>query len=161
MSDEVAGSGLRGSPRAGVTPHTRQSTPRLMTRTQFPRNTQLDQLDDRVFSSDLPDDIAAHKHDLGAMSSPQSSFLGASPAAAGARRRSQFTYRNLNQMATYITSCPLRVVTHIDLDCFYAQAEMVRLGVPEDQPLAVQQWYAMASCCCSGYPSPNVTQRTC
>jgi DNA polymerase eta len=46
-------------------------------------------------------------------------------------------------MASYSTSCPLRVVTHIDLDCFYAQAEMVRLGVPEDQPLAVQQWCAM------------------
>jgi DNA polymerase eta len=59
-------------------------------------------------------------------------------------KRSQFTYRNLSQMASYNTSCPLRVVAHIDLDCFYAQAEMVRLGVPEDQPLAVQQWWV---CC--------------
>lgn len=66
-----------------------------------------------------------------------------SPTGALARRRSQFTYRNLSQMASYSTSCPLRVVAHIDLDCFYAQAEMVRLGVPEDQPLAVQQWCAM------------------
>jgi DNA polymerase eta len=47
-------------------------------------------------------------------------------------------------MASYITSCPLRVIAHIDLDCFYAQAEMVRLGVPEDQPLAVQQWCVFA-----------------
>jgi DNA polymerase eta len=62
------------------------------------------------------------------------------PGGASALRRSRFTYRNLGQMASYITSCPLRVVAHIDLDCFYAQAEMVRLGVPEDQPLAVQQW---------------------
>ena len=46
-------------------------------------------------------------------------------------------------MASYNTSCPLRVVAHIDLDCFYAQAEMVRLGVPEDQPLAVQQWWVV------------------
>lgn len=50
-------------------------------------------------------------------------------------------------MASYSTSCPLRVVTHIDLDCFYAQAEMVRLGVPEDQPLAVQQWCVMVPFC--------------
>jgi DNA polymerase eta len=33
------------------------------------------------------------------------------------------------------------VIAHIDLDAFYAQCEMVRLGTPEDQPLAVQQWY--------------------
>ncbi|KAK4239092.1 hypothetical protein C8A03DRAFT_43228 [Achaetomium macrosporum] len=78
-----------------------------------------------------------------AMSSPQHSFRDLSPAGALERRRSQFTYRNLSQMASYNTSCPLRVVAHIDLDCFYAQAEMVRLGVPEDQPLAVQQWQGL------------------
>lgn len=43
-------------------------------------------------------------------------------------------------MATYSTSTPLRVIAHIDLDAFYSQCEMVRLGVDEDQPLAVQQW---------------------
>jgi DNA polymerase eta len=32
------------------------------------------------------------------------------------------------------------VVAHIDLDAFYAQCEMVRLGTPRDTPLAVQQW---------------------
>ena len=48
-------------------------------------------------------------------------------------------------MASYNSSCPLRVVAHVDLDCFYAQAEMVRLGVPEDQPLAVQQWCVCVS----------------
>jgi len=74
------------------------------------------------------------------MLSPQRSFRDSSPAGAPTHKRSQFTYRNLSQMASYNPSCPLRVVTHIDLDCFYAQAEMVRLGVPEDQPLAVQQW---------------------
>jgi DNA polymerase eta len=77
------------------------------------------------------------------MSSSQHPSRDPSPAGALARRRSRFTYRNLSQMASYSTSCPLRVVTHIDLDCFYAQAEMVRLGVPEDQPLAVQHWCAM------------------
>lgn len=77
------------------------------------------------------------------MLSPQRSFRDSSPAGAPTHKRSQFTYRNLSQMASYNPSCPLRVVTHIDLDCFYAQAEMVRLGVPEDQPLAVQQWCAV------------------
>ncbi|KAK4153706.1 N-acetyltransferase eso1 [Chaetomidium leptoderma] len=77
------------------------------------------------------------------MSSSQHSFRGSSPAIALAQRRSRFTYRNLTQMASYNTACPLRVVAHVDLDCFYAQAEMVRLGVPEDQPLAVQQWQGL------------------
>ncbi len=55
-------------------------------------------------------------------------------------KKSQFTYRHLAQLAAYSTGCPLRVVAHIDLDAFYAQCEMVRLGVSADQPLAVQQW---------------------
>ena len=33
-----------------------------------------------------------------------------------------------------------RVIVHIDLDCFYAQVERVRLAIPGDTPLAVQQW---------------------
>lgn len=32
------------------------------------------------------------------------------------------------------------IIVHCDLDCFYAQVEQVRLGVPSSQPLAVQQW---------------------
>ena len=35
---------------------------------------------------------------------------------------------------------PLRCIIHLDLDCFYAQVESKRLGLPEDAPLAVQQW---------------------
>ncbi|KAK4172507.1 putative N-acetyltransferase [Triangularia setosa] len=67
-----------------------------------------------------------------------------SPARSpGRRKRSQFTYRHFHQMASYNTSCPLRVVAHLDLDCFYAQVEMVRLGIPEDKPLAVQQWQGL------------------
>ncbi|KAK3367107.1 hypothetical protein B0T24DRAFT_709695, partial [Lasiosphaeria ovina] len=74
-------------------------------------------------------------------SSPPHSFRASSPIDGGpGRRRSRFTYRHLAQLASYNASCPLRVIAHIDLDCFYAQVEMVRLGVPEDQPLAVQQW---------------------
>lgn len=53
---------------------------------------------------------------------------------------SAFTARHLSQMVSYIPTTPLRVVAHIDLDAFYAQCEMVRLGIAEDVPLAVQQW---------------------
>ncbi|KAJ6785072.1 hypothetical protein PWT90_08526 [Aphanocladium album] len=59
------------------------------------------------------------------------------------RTRSQFTHRHLSQMASYVPSSPLRVIAHVDLDAFYAQCEMVRLGLPDDQPLAVQQWQSL------------------
>ena len=58
-------------------------------------------------------------------------------------RRSKFTYKQLAHLAASSTTCPLRVIAHIDLDAFYAQCEMVRLGIREDQPLAVQQWCAL------------------
>lgn len=32
---------------------------------------------------------------------------------------------------------------HLDADCFYAAVERVRLNIPEDVPLAVQQWSAL------------------
>ena len=72
------------------------------------------------------------------MSSSQP-FLLSSPFSQS-RRKSKFTYKHLSQLAASSTACPLRVIAHIDLDAFYAQCEMVRLGVPEDQPLAVQVW---------------------
>lgn len=34
----------------------------------------------------------------------------------------------------------IRVIVHLDLDCFYAQVEQKRLGIPCEEPLAVQQW---------------------
>ncbi|KAJ9155371.1 Sister chromatid cohesion protein Eso1 [Pleurostoma richardsiae] len=77
------------------------------------------------------------------MSSSPQGFQGSSPVGPSGYRRSKFTYRNLSQMASYATSSPLRVIAHIDLDAFYAQCEMVRLGVAEDQPLAVQQWQGL------------------
>lgn len=55
-------------------------------------------------------------------------------------RRSLFTYGHLSQLSIGAVLCPLRVIAHIDVDAFYAQCEMVRCGIPEDQPLAVQQW---------------------
>lgn len=36
-----------------------------------------------------------------------------------------------------------RVILHIDLDCFYAQVESLRLGVGPGVPLAVQQWNSL------------------
>lgn len=53
---------------------------------------------------------------------------------------SRFTYRQLQGLLQGSTATPLRVVAHIDLDAFYAQCEMVRLGTPRDIPLAVRQW---------------------
>ncbi|KAF4969739.1 hypothetical protein FSARC_3082 [Fusarium sarcochroum] len=66
-----------------------------------------------------------------------------SPLNEAGWRRSQFTYRQFSQLASSNTSNPLRVIAHIDLDAFYAQCEMVRLGIPEDKPLAVQQWQGL------------------
>lgn len=76
------------------------------------------------------------------MSSSQP-FQPSSPLSAtdGRRRKSRFTYKHFAQLTSYSTSSPLRVVAHVDLDAFYAQCEQVRLGMPEDQPLAVQQWH--------------------
>lgn len=77
-------------------------------------------------------------------SSPPLYQHGASSPAHGGHdgyRRSQFTYRHLSQLASFGTANPLRVVAHVDLDAFYAQCEMVRLGLPKETPLAVQQWY--------------------
>ncbi|KAH7158225.1 hypothetical protein B0J13DRAFT_651063 [Dactylonectria estremocensis] len=77
-------------------------------------------------------------------SSPPLHGRGASsPLHGSGIRRSQFTYRQISQLASFSTSNPLRVVAHIDLDGFYAQCEMVRLGIPKDKPLAVQQWQAL------------------
>lgn len=73
------------------------------------------------------------------MSSSQP-FLTSSPTSftSGHRRKSRFTYKHLSLLSQSSTSCPLRVIAHIDLDAFYAQCESVRLNVAEDQPLAVQ-----------------------
>ncbi|KAL9089020.1 MAG: hypothetical protein Q9159_002738 [Coniocarpon cinnabarinum] len=67
-----------------------------------------------------------------------------SPSTAKHRRlKSRFSYKSLFQLANYSVTTPLRCIAHIDLDAFYAQCEMVRLGVPEDRPLAVQQWQGL------------------
>ncbi|CRG87702.1 hypothetical protein PISL3812_04722 [Talaromyces islandicus] len=71
------------------------------------------------------------------MSSPPA-LIPSSPGAS--TKRSSYTYRHLQQLRQNSATSPLRVVAHIDLDAFYAQCEMVRLGTPRDTPLAVQQW---------------------
>ena len=78
------------------------------------------------------------------MSSSQP-FLPSSPLSLidSQRRKSKFTFKNLSQLAVSATTCPLRIIAHIDLDAFYAQCEGVRLGIPEDKPLAVQQWQGL------------------
>jgi len=35
------------------------------------------------------------------------------------------------------------VILHIDLDCFYAQVEAVRMGVSLDEPFGVLQWNSL------------------
>lgn len=54
--------------------------------------------------------------------------------------RSRFTHRDLRLLGQSSIHSPLRVIALIDFDCFYAQCESVRLGLPEDQPLGVQQF---------------------
>lgn len=71
------------------------------------------------------------------------SFIQSSPYSVSRPRKSQFTFKHLSLLAQSSVHCPLRVIAHIDLDAFYAQCEMVRLDVAEDQPLAVQQWQGL------------------
>ena len=61
-------------------------------------------------------------------------------ASPDAVKRSRFTYRQLQLLRQGSTATPLRAIAHIDLDAFYAQCEMVRLGTSRDTPLAVSQW---------------------
>lgn len=56
------------------------------------------------------------------------------------RESSRYSYRQLQHLRQNSTSTPFRVIAHIDLDAFYAQCEMVRLGTSRRTPLAVQQW---------------------
>ncbi|EPX73247.1 sister chromatid cohesion protein/DNA polymerase eta Eso1 [Schizosaccharomyces octosporus yFS286] len=59
-------------------------------------------------------------------------------------RKSKFSWRDLEycDKPTSRTG-PLRIVAHIDQDAFYAQVEIVRLGVNPSTPFAVQQWQGL------------------
>lgn len=69
--------------------------------------------------------------------------LQSSPYSVSHPCKSRFTFKHLSLLGQSSVHCPLRVIAHIDLDAFYAQCEMVRLNVAEDQPLAVQQWQGL------------------
>ncbi|KAJ5735928.1 uncharacterized protein N7483_001053 [Penicillium malachiteum] len=58
-------------------------------------------------------------------------------------KRSRYTHRHFQLLRQGSTATPLRAIAHIDLDAFYAQCEMVRLGTPRDTPLAVRQWESL------------------
>ncbi|EED17546.1 sister chromatid cohesion protein (Eso1), putative [Talaromyces stipitatus ATCC 10500] len=68
-------------------------------------------------------------------------FVQSSPSTS--IKSSRYTFRHLHLLRQNSPSSPLRVIAHIDLDAFYAQCEMVRLGTPRDTPLAVQQWESL------------------
>src|SRR4051812_42743066 len=72
-------------------------------------------------------------------------FISSPLSVTSPRRipKSQFTYKQLNQLKTFSTTTPLRVIAHVDLDAFYAQCETVRLGLDPTLPLAVQQWQGL------------------
>lgn len=84
--------------------------------------------------------LVFYKDHVAAMSSSSQPFRPSSPGSpiSGCRRKSRFTHKNLCQLALSSSSCPLRIIAHIDLDAFYAQCEGVRLNLPVEQPLAVQ-----------------------
>ena len=88
------------------------------------------------------------------MSSQEISFASSPPSILDGnsvrRRKSRFTFKHLTQLSLSSTTCPLRVIALIDLDAFYAQCESIRLELPEDQPLAVQQWGGLIAI---NYPS--------
>ncbi|KAJ6022270.1 hypothetical protein N7540_007774 [Penicillium herquei] len=58
-------------------------------------------------------------------------------------KRSRYTHRHFQLLRQGSPATPLRAIAHIDLDAFYAQCEMVRLGTPRDTPLAVRQWESL------------------
>ncbi|GAA5983899.1 hypothetical protein JCM10908_005967 [Rhodotorula pacifica] len=50
------------------------------------------------------------------------------------------TYRHVLGSGNGGAANPLRTIAHIDIDAAYAAMEMARLKIPQDQPMAVQQW---------------------
>ena len=94
------------------------------------------------------------------MTSSQPFILSPRTPNSGRQRKSRFTYRHLSQLLSFNTSCPLRVIALIDLDAFYAQCETIRLGVSEDQPLAVQQWQGIIAVSTPVLYPPMLTSRS-
>ncbi|KAL4980489.1 hypothetical protein BDW66DRAFT_166574 [Aspergillus desertorum] len=74
------------------------------------------------------------------LSSPESPGSHPTSSNDSLKPHSRYTYRHFQLLRQASPTSPLRVIAHIDLDAFYAQCEMVRLGTPREKPLAVQQW---------------------
>lgn len=81
---------------------------------------------------------------------------------------SRFTHRDLRNLGRSSTTCPFRVIALIDFDAFYAQCKTVRLGLPPDEPLCVQQWnavvalnYAAKAACLKRIISPDEARLRC
>ncbi|KAJ5223620.1 hypothetical protein N7468_008162 [Penicillium chermesinum] len=77
----------------------------------------------------------------------------ADPPSPEAVKTSRYTHRHLHLLRQGSTATPLRTIAHIDLDAFYAQCEMVRLGTPRDTPLAVVQWGSLIAVNYAARPS--------
>lgn len=78
------------------------------------------------------------------MASMDEATRSTSPSALnGNTTDSHFTHQDFRLMEESSVHSPLRIVALIDFDAFYAQCETVRLGLSENQPLAVQQWHAV------------------
>lgn len=54
--------------------------------------------------------------------------------------------RAFSRQQTKSDSSSERVIVHLDMDCFYAQVEMIRNPELRDKPLGVQQKYLMVTC---------------
>lgn len=52
-----------------------------------------------------------------------------------------------------------RIIAHLDLDCFYCQVEHKRLGIPREEPLAVQQWDSVIAVNYAARASPYSIKR--
>ncbi|XP_008833899.1 DNA polymerase iota isoform X1 [Nannospalax galili] len=65
-------------------------------------------------------------------------------APAGTERSSQAIHDQEMPTPTQISSS--RVIMHVDLDCFYAQVEMISNPELKDKPLGVQQKYFVVTC---------------
>lgn len=74
-------------------------------------------------------------------------------ASPDAVKRFRYTLRQLHLLRQGSTATPLRAIAHIDLDAFYAQCEMVRLGVNRETPLAVRQWDSLIAINYAARPS--------
>jgi len=100
----------------------------------------------------------ASAHASSSRSGP-SLFGGPAPSTSTA---TEPTFRHLLSSSSLGPSNPLRVIAHVDVDAAYvrrwhqqveltgqAQFEMKRLGLPEDIPVAVQQWQGLIAINCT------------